>query len=83
MSEPGVHMGWRVRIKGADRMATRPAGHYCHTQGELDWYLEHYGPADKYDITREPDYLSPAERADLERRCRETLAREKAQHDTP
>jgi hypothetical protein len=75
-------MGWSIRIKGADQMATRPRPYYAHTQAELDWYLKQYGPADKYDITRAPDPLSPGERAELERRTLATLAREKARSDT-
>jgi len=82
MSEDGVHMGWQIALKGWENMITRPRPYYAHTQAELDWYLKNYGPADKYDITRAPDPLTPDIRADLERRRLEALATENTPQDT-
>jgi hypothetical protein len=75
------YLGWLIALKGWEQMITKPRPHYAHTEAELRWWLENYGPADKYDITRVPDPLA-AMRPELERQRLAELAKSQGNPDS-
>lgn len=74
------HLGWLITVKGADKMATHPPGYYAHTESEKDWYLRNSMNPDNYDVTRVPDPMAPADRAELERQVAADVAKKAAAH---
>lgn len=69
---------WRIQLRRAPGMSTRPEPYYASSEAERDWYLTKllHRPADEYVVDQVPDPLSAEDRADIE-------ARKKTAADTP
>jgi hypothetical protein len=69
MGETERPMVWRIALRRAPGMATRPEPSYAKTEAERDWWLDRLTrPREEYEVEQLPDPVDHAWLDDFNRR---------------